>query len=180
LQSSKAAIYLDKSEPIFVIDCGFSKSKIRRESNRCLNGVLDNISDSANRCAQEQLKSKDLSKLRGFFTATAATIGLLNAFKGKRHFKINSENSDLIEAFVLASTIPDQEIPFEKFVHDTLFKKFKLVIGREAAEESGLLLSINGSIFEDNLEHFYAHIKEAGFLRDYSDSTRMVSAEVLM
>ena len=180
LQSSKAATYLDKSEPMLIIDCGFSKSKIRRESGRCLNRMLDNISDSANRCAQQQLKSKDLQKLRGFFTTTAATIGLLNAFKGKRHFKINPENSDLIEAFVLASTKPDQEIPFEKFVHNILFKNFRLVIGRDAAAESGVLLNINGSTFGDNEKHLYSHIKEAGFLRDYSDSTKMVSAEVLM
>jgi len=180
LQASRAATYLEKKEPILIIDCGFSKSKIRRESNRCLDGVLNNISDAANRCAQQELKSKDLIKLRGFFTATAATIGLLNAFKGKRHFKINPENSDLIEALVLASTKPEQEIPFETFVHDILFKNFNLVIGRDAAEDSDLLSNINGSTFEDNEKYLYSHIKEAGFLRDYSDSTKMVSAEVLM
>tara|TARA_Y100001960_G_C14780799_1_gene886548 strand:- start:4800 stop:6083 length:1284 start_codon:yes stop_codon:yes gene_type:complete len=180
LQASRAATYLGKNEPVLIIDCGFPKTKIRRESNRCLDRMLDNISVAANLCAQQQLKSKDLNKLRGFFTSTAATIGLLNAFKGKRHFKINDEKSDLIEALVLASTKPEEEIPVENFVHNILFKKFNLVIGRGAAEDSGLLSNINGSTFEDNENYLYSHIKEAGFLRDYSDSTKMVSAEVLM
>ena len=119
--------------------------------------------------------------MQGFFSQSAATIGLLNAFKGKRHFKINSENSDLIEALVLASTKPQEEIPFESFIHEILFKKYKLIIGRDAARDSHLLMKkIDGSQFEDNEVKFKEHVKDAGFLRAYSDSTEMISAEVLM
>ena len=124
-----------------------------------------------------EISSKQRDKIRSFFWASAATIKLLNAWRGRRHFTIGLE---LAETLVFAGVSGTSEMSFESFVDEWLFKKCKLVIGRNAAEKDGLLEFFDSSVFEDNENHLAEQMKAAGLLTEYSDATRMIGTGGLL
>jgi hypothetical protein len=96
---------------------------------------------------------------------------LLNAWKGRRHITLGL---DCIETLVLACVPPGREVTFEDFVTGWLYDRCGLVVGREAAAASGLLRSLDASIFEVNEARLAGQMSTIGLLTVYSDATRMV------
>jgi hypothetical protein len=179
IQHKRASQRLKRPPSFIVCDCGASHPQLRRASQRCLKELQSAILEAADLEAADldegdkKLSRQSKNKLRGFFWATAATIKLLNAWRGRRHFMLGI---DVIETLVLASASGKGDIPFEKFIDDWLYGQCSLVVGRRAAERSGLLASFDASIFEDNEERLAVQMKASGLLTEYSDATRMVGA----
>lgn len=172
IQHRRASKFLGQEQSFIICDCGSSHAQLRRASQRCFKDIENNILNASSKASEgKELKDKQKNMLRSFFWASAATIKLLNAWRGRRHFTLGLE---LTETLVLAAVNQSSEIPYEVFVDDWLFEKCKLVIGRKAAEKSGLLESFDSSVFEDNENHFAIQMQAAGLLTEYSDATRMV------
>lgn len=173
VQRDRAALRLQFPRPPIIVDCGSGPSQLRRESSRVFKDIVALIGNAAEACLPDQvdLKPKARRDLTGFFTRTCAWTQLANAFTGKRHFAIGL---DLLEALVLSQVRVGKEVPFEDFINEVLFRRFGIIIGREAAARAGLLSRLDASMFEDNEEAFAAQLAAAGFLTAYSDSTRMV------
>jgi hypothetical protein len=173
----KAAMYLGQPISYLICDSSSRFPQLRRASQRCLKEKMAQIVEASDKAAEDlggNLARSQRNKIRSFFWATAATIGLLNAWRGRRHFTVKIE---MIECLVMAATPSGQEKTYERFLNEDLFGKFNLVLGRTSAEAAGLLNSIDASIFEDN-ENFLANqMAASGFLTQYSDATRMVNAE---
>jgi hypothetical protein len=174
IEHVKASEILGQGESYLICDCASKYPQLRRVSQRCLKEKQSLIVEASDRKAEElggKLAATQRNQIRSFFWASAATIGLLNAWRGRRHFTLSIE---LIEALVMASTARASEITFESFLHDHLFRRCGLVIGRTSAEQTGLLSSIDASVFEDNENHLARQMSASGFLTQYSDATRMV------
>ncbi|MCB1064452.1 MAG: hypothetical protein KDN20_16230 [Verrucomicrobiae bacterium] len=174
-QHQRAAEAIDEPVPFLVVDCSGIHPQLRRASQRSLKdaqALIVHAVDEAVRKANGTLPKKRRDNIRGFFWATAATVKLLNAWRGRRHFTLGL---DILETLVLAATQGKGELTFEEFVDDWLYGKCRLVVGRSAAERSGLLASFDASIFEDNENHLAMQMEAAGLLTQYSDATRMVS-----
>lgn len=172
IQHRRASQSLGKEKSFIICDCGANHPQLRRASQRCLKELQSVILEAADSEAEpERLNRQARNKIRGFFWATAATIKLLNSWRGRRHFTLGI---DVIETLVFASTSGTADIPFDKFIDGWLYDYCGLVIGRRSAEKSGLLESFDASIFEDNEERLAIQMKAAGLLTEYSDATRMV------
>ncbi len=174
MQHARAAEQLSRGRGHLICDCGSSYAQLRRASQRCLKEMQSMVMDAVTAAASEKgghVSKTTLNKVRGFFWASAATIGLLNAWRGRRHFTLGI---GAIETLVMATTGPTREMSFEEFVSDRLFDDCGLVVGRSAAERAGLLSSIDASVFEDNENHLAQQMGAAGLLTAYSDATRMV------
>lgn len=173
-QNSRAASFAEKNVSPIICDCGASHAQLRRASQRCLKSLQGQILDAVEIAVDQadgELSKKARDKIRGFFWATAATVGLLNAWRGRRHFTLGL---DLLEALVLASTEADSEMTFESFVSDWLYQRCNIIVGRSAAEQADLLNVFDASIFEDNENQLAQQMSTAGLLTEYSDATRMV------
>ena len=180
-QMRRAAYFVGMEDyPHIVVDFGKGSSQIRRESNRNLKDIISLIVGSADKFAENVGESapppKGKKSLSGFFTVTSAWVGLLNAFSGKRHFVIGL---DLLETLVLTCTYPGMELPFEEFIDDILYRKYGLIIGREAASDAGLHNRLDASIFEDNETLLADQLLASGLMHNFSDATRMVSTRAL-
>ena len=178
IQHRRSSQFLNTSPTVLICDCGASHAQLRRASQRCLKEVEGTIMGAVDKAADgKELKAQQRNKLRSFFWASAATIKLLNAWRGRRHFTLGLE---LAETLVLAALNKSAEMPYEEFVDQWLYEKCKLVIGRQAAEKSGLLESFDSSVFEDNEDQFAVQMRAAGLLTEYSDATRMVGTGGLL
>ena len=172
IQHRRASERLKRSPSFIICDCGAARPQLRRASQKCLKDLQATILEAAElEAGAEGFPRSGKQKLRGFFWASAATIKLLNAWSGRRHFTLGM---DILESLVLASTSGVGEIPFEQFTDEWLFGKYSLVVGRRGAEQGGFLSSLDASIFEDNERRLVAQMKAAGLLTEYSDATRMV------
>lgn len=169
---ARSAIYLDE-EPL-VFDCGSGNPQLRRSSQRCLQDVLGNIVSAVSR-AEPGVAKAQRNKVRSFFWATAAANGLLNAWRGRKHFTLSV---DALEMIVLATVPIGKEMAYERFVMDVLYGQLGIAVGRSAAEDSGLVNSIDASIFEENEAQLALQMIAAGLVTQYSDATRMVSSGV--
>jgi hypothetical protein len=173
-QLQRAAESIDAPAQFLVVDCSGAHPQLRRASQRNLKdaqAVIVNAVDETVRKANGTLPKKRRNSMKSFFWATAATVKLLNAWKGRRHFTLGL---DILETLVFAATQGKAELTFDEFVNDWLYEKCSLLVGRSAAERSGLLASFDASIFEDNENHLAAQMEAAGLLTQYSDATRMV------
>lgn len=178
IQHSRASAYLGTPPSALICDCNSSHAQLRRASQRCLKDMEALILGAAEKAADgAELKPKQRTKLRGFFWASAATIKLLNAWRGRRHFILGLE---LAETLVLAGIKGTSEMPFEQFVDDWLYDRCRLVIGRAAAQKHNLLESFDASVFEDNENSLTVQMRAAGLLAEYSDTTRMVGTGGLL
>lgn len=178
IQHSRSSEYLSRPSSVIICDCGTSHAQLRRASQRCLKDMESLILDAVDKAAEGgQVKTQQRNKLRSFFWASAATIKLLNAWRGRRHFTLGLE---LAETLVLAGISRTSEMPFEAFVDDWLYEKCRLVVGRNAAEKSGMLESFDASVFEDNENHLALQMRAAGLLTEYSDATQMVGTGGLL
>ncbi len=182
MQAKRASEYVDSEIVNIIVDCGSSPGQIRRASARCLKDISSMIGDAIDKCVlladdDDVLAKAQRRKIISFFSSTCATIGLLNSFKGKRHFTFSVE---LLETLVLAGTYAETEIPFERFVTEIFYSKWGLIVGRQSAEKANLLSVFDASIFEDNEEYLACQMKAAGLITDYSDATRMVSTRGLI
>lgn len=157
-----------------VVDCAGTHPQLRRAAQRCLKdliGVIEQVSREEG-ARQGQLSGQQLGKIRGFFGNTAAAGGLLNAWKGRRHFTFKLP---AIEALVLASVPAGAELEYDDFLTGWLFERCRIVAGREAAGRAGMLMAFDGTIFEENEKRLAEQMLSAGMLRVFSDATRMVS-----
>ncbi|MGC2856858.1 hypothetical protein ACM64Y_15405 [Novispirillum sp. DQ9] len=170
-QHTRASYYLGQDVRPIICDCGSGHSQLRRASQRCLKEIQADIVRAAEQAGGADLSSQQKNKLRGFFWATAATMQLLNSWRGRRHFTLGLET---LETLVLAATEGSQQLSFEKFVHNWLFGRCGFVAGRDAASDAALLRSLDASIFEDNENRLAGQMQAAGLLTLYSDATRMV------
>lgn len=173
MQYRRSLDSLDKKMTPIVFDCSGENSQLRRASQRCLKEAMNNIVEAATQ-AEPRLPTAARTATRGFFWASAASIGLLNAWRGRRHFCFSV---DALETIVLAFVAKDEEMPFERFVFEVLYEKLGFVVGRQAADDAGLLTSIDASIFEDNEAALAEQMGAAGLLKQYSDATRMVASK---
>lgn len=171
MQNKRARFSLGLDEGSIVCDCGANSPQLRRVSQRCLQEVLSNIVDSVDN-AEPNIANAQRNKIRSFFWATAAANGILNAWRGRKHFTLSV---DALEMIVLATIPADMEIPFERFVNDVLYGRLGITVGRGAAEVTGLINSIDASIFEENEAQLALQMIAAGLVTQYSDATRMVS-----
>ena len=175
IQHRRAAAALSKPPSYIVCDCGASNAQLRRASQRCLKDLQAMIVAAFEKTAADEESSaskKRRNNIRGFFWATAATVKLLNSWRGRRHFILGL---DILETLVLAACDGQKEIPFDEFVEGWLFEKCGLIIGRRSAERSGILATFDASIFEENENRLASQMSAAGLLTQYSDATRMVS-----
>ncbi len=175
-QLRRASNSLGREQIPILVDCGSAPGQLRRDStdalNRAVSTIKEAVEEEARRQGMEKLKSAERTKVSAFFTGTGATIGLVNAFTGRRYFMAGL---DLLETLVMAGTTKGSEVPFSDFMHGFLHRKCHLVICKDAAEEIGLLERMDSSVFEDNEHYLAERMKAQGLLSDYSDSTRMVS-----
>lgn len=176
LQHSRASAFLGAPPGRLICDCSGDHPQLRRASQRCLRDRQATILEAVQKSVKDknaQISSTQLNKIRGFFWASAATIGLLNSWTGRRHFLLGLH---ILEPLVLAATESTDQISFEEFTYDWLFGRCGLVVSRRAAEECDLLKTIDASVFEDNEAHLADQMKAAGLLVEYSDATRMVGS----
>lgn len=177
-QNIRASEFLNLPLNSIICDCGSSHPQLKRASQRCLKEIQSLILDSVEKASEGgSISKQQKNKVRGFFWASAATINLLNSWRGRRHFTLGLE---LIEALVLAATSGSSEVSFDYFVDEWLYQKCNLVVGRAAAERSGKLDFFDSSVFEDNENHLAVQMKAAGLLTEYSDATRMVGTGGLL
>ena len=111
----------------------------------------------------------------GFFSATLATSGALNAHSGKRHFTLKLP---LIEALVAASLKPGQEIELDIFLKECLFNQFGLIVDGQSAQRVDLIEVIDQGEFAANKEQLVRDLRGLGMLKEYSDATQIVAAEI--
>jgi hypothetical protein len=157
-----------------VVDCAGTHPQLRRAAQRCLKdivGVVEQVSREEG-ARQGQLSGQQLGKIRAFFGNTAAAGGLLNSWKGRRHFTLKLS---ALEALVLAAVPAGTELEFEKFLTQWLYERCCIVAGREGAARAGMLMAFDGTIFEENERRLADQMRAAGLLKVFSDATRMVS-----
>jgi hypothetical protein len=170
MQHRRSRAYLGLDFSAIICDCGAGSPQLRRASQRCLQEILNTILASVDEVAEATNPQR--YKIRSFFWATAAAVGFLNAWRGRKHFTFSV---DALEMIVLAMIPNGEEMPFEKFVSDILHERLGIAVGRSAAEASGLINSIDASIFEENEGQLALQMIAAGLATQYSDATRMVS-----
>lgn len=171
----RSANQVGESEKHLICDCGGTSPQLRRASQRCLienQSLIEAAVEAFVEQSSGSLPKKQLNSMKGFFTSTAATIGLLNARTGRRHF---APGLDLVETLVLAGIENGAEMTFDEFLYQWLHRECGLIIGRRAAEETGAISSLDAGIFEDNEEALAAQMAAQGLLTTYSDATRMVN-----
>ncbi|MEO9651654.1 MAG: hypothetical protein ABJ360_17385 [Roseobacter sp.] len=171
MQNRRARKSLCLPDSPIVCDCGAGSPQLRRVSQRCLQDALGNVVNAVEK-AEPSISSPQRNKVRSFFWATAAALGFLNAWRGRKHFTFSV---DALEMIVLATIPTGQEMPFERFVTEVLYERLGIAVGRGAAEASGLVNSIDASIFEENEAQLALQMIAAGLVTQYSDATRMVS-----
>lgn len=175
MQYRRSQDHLGRDYRPLICDCGSGRPQLRRASQMSLKDAQQTIVAAVSD-AEPGLSDKACNQIRGFFVASAATIGFLNAWSGRRHFTFGT---DLLETLVLATVPVGQAMTFERFVTGILGECLGLIIGRGAAEQAGLLNAIDASVFEENETRFAAQLAAAGLMTQYSDATRMVSSEGL-
>lgn len=173
MQYRRSLAALDKPPTPIVFDCFGRSSQLRRASQRCLKDAMNSIVEAAV-LTEPRLPQAAKTATRGFFWASAASVGLLNAWRGRRHFCLSV---DALETIVLAHVAQGEEMPFERFVFEVLYLQLGFVVGRQAADHVGLLSSIDASIFEDNEGALAEQMSAAGLMKQYSDATRMVASK---
>lgn len=171
MQNRRARRGLCLDEAPIICDCSANSPQLRRVAQRCLQEVLDNIVQLV-RKVEPKLPNVQQNKIRSFFWATAAANGFLNAWHGRKHFTLSV---DALEMIVLATIPAGKELPYERFVTEVLYERLGIAVGRGAAEASGLVASIDASIFEENETQLAHQMIAAGLVTQYSDATRMVS-----
>lgn len=170
MQNRRARKSLDLDESPIICDCGAGSPQLRRVSQRCLQEVLGNIVNAVVK-AEPKIANAQRNKIRSFFWATAAANGFLNAWRGRKHFTLSV---DALEMIVLATIPRGTEMPFERFATEVLYDYLGIAVGRGAAEASGLVNSIDASIFEENETQLALQMIASGLATQYSDATRMV------
>jgi hypothetical protein len=169
---NKRSIATGLSASPFIIDCAGSNQQLRRASQKSLKDFLKQIADGITFFrAGREMNPTQVQKIKGFFASTAASMKLINALTGRRHFTFGL---NCIETLALVAVHSNAEMPFEDFVHDWLYKKCSFVIGRRSANEAGLLNVLDASIFEENEQMLSDQVRAVGMLRVYSDATKMV------
>ncbi|MDL5030964.1 hypothetical protein QRD43_03515 [Pelomonas sp. APW6] len=174
VQASRALALQGGAGMAIVVDCAGTHPQLRRAAQRCLKdivGVVEQVSREEGE-RQGHLSGQQLGKIRAFFGNTAAAGGLLNSWKGRRHFTLKLS---AIEALVLAAVPAGTELEFEKFMTQWLFERCGIVAGREGAARAGMLMAFDGTIFEENERRLADQMRAAGLLKVFSDATRMVS-----
>jgi len=158
--------------PSFIIDCAGTNLQLRRASQKSLKDFLKQIADGISYFrAEREMNPTQIQKIKGFFASTAASMKLINALTGRRHFTFGL---NCIETLALVAVHSNEEMPFEDFVYDWLYKKCSFVVGRRSANDAGLLNVLDASIFEENERRLADQVKVVGMLRVYSDATKMV------
>lgn len=173
-EAARALAIQSQSAMAIVVDCAGTHSQLRRAAQRCLKdlvGVIEQVSREEG-SRQGQLSEQQLGKIRAFFGNTAAAGGLLNAWKGRRHFTLRLP---AIESLVLAAVPADTELEYERFLTQWLFERCRIVAGREGAARAGMLMAFDGTIFEENERRLAEQMRASGLLKVFSDATRMVS-----
>lgn len=171
MQNRRARHSLGIEKSPIICDCGAGSPQLRRVSQRCLQEVLGNIVNAVVN-AEPKIANAQRNKIRSFFWATAAANGFLNAWRGRKHFTLSV---DTLEMIVLATIPTGSEVPYERFVTEVLYHHLGIAVGRGAAEASGLVNSIDASIFEENEAQLALQMIASGLVTQYSDATRMVS-----
>jgi hypothetical protein len=159
---------------IVITDCSGEHKQLRSAAQRNLKEIIGQIEKAA-RTEGEKLGSlpkKGISDIRGFFGNTAAACGLINAWKGRRHFTLQLS---ALEALTMAAISSGQEQPYENFLTDWLYRRCRIVVGRLAATEEGMLSEFDGTIFEENERRLAEKMQACGLLTVFSDATRMVA-----
>ena len=157
---------------IFIFDCGGVNPQLRKASQRSVKDFIKNISSSIElKRGNREITGAQSQKIKGFFGSTLAHVKLINSLKGRRHFTFGL---NAIETLTLAAVSSNQEVPLDTFLNSWLFDKCKFVIGRNAAEKSGLLERLDATIFEANEKRLADQILAVGMLKVYSDATKMV------
>ncbi len=177
MQANRSFSYLENQKSFFIIDCAGAHPQLRRASQKNLKDHISFIENAVEKLAKTKdgvLGKHHFGKIRGFFASTAWTCGMLNSFKGKRHFTFRLQ---AIEALVMAAVGQGDEITFEGFTTDWLGDRCGLIVGREAAASAELLNRFDASIFEENERQFAEQMKATGMLSVFSDATRMVSGD---
>ncbi|MFN3202788.1 MAG: hypothetical protein ACE366_30630 [Bradymonadia bacterium] len=161
-----------------VIDCspaGNRRNEVRGAAHRSfvnINKMLLAALQEVNNDPDQNVPRRNLKQFVAWFTRGAPAIGLSNALKGSRRFVLSEP---LLEALVLATG--QDEMTFESFVEDWLYKQFGFVIDEAAARECKLDREANLSLFEENTQHLSDTLNGLGLMQSYSDSTRMVRYE---
>lgn len=174
MQASRALKLDDRSHMVIIADCSGGYRQLRTAAQRNFKDIVTTIQRVSRKKGVElgSLPTKQLESIRAFFGNTAAAAGLLNAWKGRRHFTLRLE---AIETLAMAAMPIHREMTYESFLTEWLFQRCGIVIGREAAAQEGMLVDFDGTIFEENERKLAEKMQAAGLLKVFSDATRMVS-----
>jgi hypothetical protein len=174
MESARAASHFPPLQPALIVDCAGTHPQLRRAAQKCLKDVVGLVEQASRQIGAVlgSLSDQQLGKIRAFYGNTAAAGGLLNAWKGRRHFTLRLP---ALEALVLAAVPEGEEMEYDRFLADWLYDRCRIVAGRTAATKAGLLFEFDGTIFEENERRLADQMNAAGLLRVFSDATRMVS-----
>lgn len=174
MQASRALEADSSNQVVIIADCSGGYRQLRTAAQRNFKEIVSTIQRVARQKGTElgSLPNSQLEAIRAFFGNTAAAAGLLNAWKGRRHFTLRLE---AIETLVMAAIPANSEQTYENFLTDWLFRRCRIVVGREAAALEGMLDDFDGTIFEENERRLAEKMEAAGLLTVFSDATRMVS-----
>ena len=184
LQARRAAVYEehDAANAPFIMDIANKNTQLRRAARGSFDNTQKAIDHALDRCINNYnalsdneedltISKKGRNDLKGFFSSTAAILGILNSNKGRRHFTLKV---DALETLVLAGIPQGEEMSFDQFLNEWLGERCNFLIGKKMAERNALLNRFDGAIFEDNEAKLSEHLLAAGLLTQYSDATRMV------
>lgn len=178
MQYRRSCQYIGDTNPEgLIIDCCTYSSPLRRISRRSLKECLRKIRKAVEASDIEQIETKSSKqKVWSYFNTTCSSLGLFNAHTGTRHFTLKVP---VLETIVLAFIGHGNEMTFEKFLCDVLYKRLGLVVSRDSAMHEGILEDADTSMFEENENGLSEQMIAAGLMTAYSDATRMVSSKGL-
>ena len=121
-----------------------------------------------------ELYMEDLSKSQLPIMKTLARDGqfIISGKGAKARYILNDK---ILSALVYATLNGEGSLPYDDFLNK-LYDKFKIIIGENAAKESGLYSreGINLSHFRNNEKKMRQKLKQNGLLQEYSDATALI------
>lgn len=122
MEAARALTLVGTQSLSLIVDCAGTHPQLRRAAQRCfkdITGVIEQVSrEEGQRLGS--LSEVQLGKIRAFYGNTAAAGGLLNAWKGRRHFTLRLP---AIEALVLAAVPAGTEVEFDRFLSGWLYDR---------------------------------------------------------
>ncbi|MEI7559895.1 MAG: hypothetical protein WCJ63_04815 [Actinomycetes bacterium] len=176
---------VSEASPHHYLDFGTGPSTVRSRSQFTVDRIGPRIRAamithaSPQTADVENLALAQADDARKFLMGTLGRIGALNSpFGTGRHFTLRPT---MLEALVFAS-IPAHlpGVPLTEFCSRTLWRDYDLVVDRASAAQAAADGQIDLESFHRNSSNFASLLEAQGLLERYSDSTSLVSTEMII